>query len=197
MNLTNIQKRKVVFFDRDGVVNLEDAPYGYKIDTFYFAPHFMELFLELKKQDALCFIVTNQSGIHRGIFTQKDFNILTSFMQSCIKSSLMIPLRESGFMPKNIGFDGVYFCPHTEEEHCSCRKPNSAMLEQAIKEFHLNIKDCDSYILGDKDTDMQAGLKVGIETRIFIGNTEAPNATHKVKNLKEAAKIIQRNDSLH
>lgn len=190
MKPTNPRRRKVVFFDRDGVVNLEDEPYGYAIDTFYFAPYFMELFLELKKQDALCFIVTNQSGINRGIFTQKDFDALTSFMQSCIKSSLMIPLRTSGFVPKNIGFDGVYFCPHTKEEHCSCRKPNSAMLEEAIKEFNLNIEDCDSYILGDKDTDMQAGLKVNVHTRIFIGDTEAPNATHKVKNLKEATKII-------
>ena len=186
----NLQKRKVVFFDRDGVVNLEDAPYGYQIDTFYFAPYFMDLFLELKKQDALCFVITNQSGIHRGIFTQKDFEILTSFMRNCIKSSLMIPLREYGFMPKNIGFDGVYFCPHTKEEGCACRKPNPQMLQNALRDFHLNLVDYDSYILGDKDTDMQAGLRVGVQTRIFIGDTESPNATHKVKNLKEAMQII-------
>ncbi|WP_299546381.1 HAD family hydrolase [uncultured Helicobacter sp.] len=184
------KKRKVVFFDRDDVVNLEDAPYGYKIDTFYFAPFFMELFLELKKQDALCFVVTNQSGINRGIFTQKDFEILTSFMQSCIKSCLTIPLRQSGFMPKNIGFDGVYFCPHTKEEQCACRKPNSKMLEQAIKDFNLDLEHYDSYILGDKDTDMQAGLKVGVKTRILVGNNEAPNATHRVNNLQEAIKIL-------
>ncbi|EEO25807.1 D-glycero-alpha-D-manno-heptose-1,7-bisphosphate 7-phosphatase [Helicobacter winghamensis] len=184
------KKRKVVFFDRDDVINLEDAPYGYKIDTFYFAPFFMELFLELKKQDALCFVVTNQSGINRGIFTQKDFEILTSFMQSCIKSCLMIPLRESGFIPKNIGFDGVYFCPHTKEEHCACRKPNAKMLEQALKDFNLNLENYNSYILGDKDTDMQAGLKVGVKTRILVGGNEAPNATHRAKDLKEATQII-------
>ena len=184
------KKRKVVFFDRDGVVNLEDAPYGYAINTFYFAPFFMELFLELKKQNALCFVVTNQSGIHRGIFTQKDFETLTSFMQSCIQSCLMIPLRESGFVPRNIGFDGVYFCPHTQEEHCICRKPNSGMLEKAIKEFNLNLEICDSYILGDRDTDMQAGSKVGVKTRIFIGDTKTPNATHQVKNLKEEMQIL-------
>lgn len=189
MNLKN-QKRKVVFFDRDDVINLEDAPYGHKIDTFYFAPFFMDLFLELKKQDALCFVVTNQSGIHRGIFTQKDFEILTAFMQSCIKSCLMIPLRKSGFVPTNIGFDGVYFCPHTQEERCKCRKPNPGMLEQAIREFNLDIQNYDSYILGDKDTDMQAGLKVGVKTRILIGNHEAPNATHRARDLREALQIL-------
>ncbi|WP_300674379.1 HAD family hydrolase [Helicobacter sp. UBA3407] len=183
-------KQKVVFFDRDGVVNLEDSPYGYKIEEFYFAPHFIELFLELKKQNALCFVVTNQSGIHRGIFSQKDFEALSAFMQNCIRSCLTIPLRIGGFVPKNIGFDGIYFCPHTKEEQCACRKPKSAMLESAIQEFHLNLEDCDSYILGDKETDMQAGLKVGVQTRILIGVEDAPSATHKVANLEEAMEIL-------
>ncbi|WP_297811685.1 HAD-IIIA family hydrolase [uncultured Helicobacter sp.] len=185
-----MKKQKVVFFDRDGVVNLEDSPYGYKIEEFYFAPHFMELFLGLKRQDALCFVVTNQSGIGRGIFTQKDFENLSAFMQNCIHSCLTIPLRVDGFMPKNIGFDGVYFCPHTKEEQCDCRKPKSTMLESAIKEFGLNLQECDSYILGDKETDMQAGLKVGVQTRILIGVEDAPSATHRVENLKEAGKIL-------
>lgn len=185
-----MRRRKVVFFDRDGVVNLEDTPYGYKVEEFYFAPHFMELFMGLKKQDALCFLVTNQSGINRGIFTQKDFENLSAFMQNAIRSCLMIPLRQSGFAPSNIGFDGIYFCPHTKEEQCACRKPKSAMLEQAIQEFNLNLEECDSYILGDKGTDMQAGLKAGVQMRILIGSEESPSATHRVANLKEAMEIL-------
>ncbi|TLD82880.1 HAD family hydrolase [Helicobacter sp. MIT 11-5569] len=185
-----MKKRKIVFFDRDGVVNIEDTPYGYQIETFYFAPNFVELFLELKKQDAICILVTNQSGINRGIFTQKDFEILSNFMQNCIKSCLMIPLRQSGFMPKNISFDGIYFCPHIKEDNCSCRKPKSGMLENALKDFGLELSNYNSFIIGDKDTDMQAGLNVGVETRIFIGEDEAPNATHTVKNLKEAMPIL-------
>ena len=68
-------KRKVVFFDRDDVVNIEDAPYGYKIETFYFAPYFMELFLELKKLVSWCFLVTNQSGMSGGLCTHMDFEV--------------------------------------------------------------------------------------------------------------------------
>ena len=183
-------KRKVVFFDRDDVVNLEDAPYGYKIETFYFAPYFMELFLELKKLDSLCFLVTNQSGINRGIFTQKDFEVLSAFMQNCIVSCLTIPLRQSGFVPKNIAFDGIYFCPHTKEENCICRKPKSQMLLQACKDFGLDLSLYESYILGDKDTDMIAGLNAGVQTRIIVGKGESQNATHRVKNLKEALEIL-------
>lgn len=64
------------------------------------------------------------------------------------------------------------------------------MLESAIQEFHLNLEDCDSYILGDKETDMQAGLKVGVQTRILIGVEDAPSATHRVANLEEAMEIL-------
>lgn len=183
-------KRKVVFFDRDGVVNLEDAPYGFKIETFFFAPGFMELFLELKKQDALCFLVTNQSGIHRGLFTKEDLLKLHSFLQNAINSMLTIPLRENGFIPKNIGFDGIYYCPHTKEENCLCRKPHSKMLKDACQDFNLNLSDYESYILGDKDTDMQAGKDIGVQNRIYIGEGEAPNSTHKIKTIQEALKII-------
>lgn len=183
-------KKKLVFFDRDGVVNLEDEPYGYKIETFYFAPYFMELFLELKKRDSLCFLITNQSGINRGNFTEDDFYILTNFMQSCIISSLTIPLRLSGFTPKNIAFDKVYFCPHTQEENCDCRKPKNKMIQDAIKEFSINLEDFDSYMLGDKDTDMMAALASNIKTRIIIGEESSIHHTHRVTNLKEAMEII-------
>lgn len=186
-----MKKRKVVFFDRDGIVNLEDAPYGYRIETFYFAPYFMELFCALKHEDALCFLVTNQSGINRGFYTQKDFEALSQFMQDCIRSNLMMPLRELGFVPRNIGFDGIYFCPHTPDENCVCRKPKAQMLENAIRDFNLELSTYDSYILGDKDTDMQAALQVGVENRILIGKENAPNATHRFKNLKEAMQIFR------
>ncbi|CAM2885597.1 D-glycero-alpha-D-manno-heptose-1,7-bisphosphate 7-phosphatase [Helicobacter burdigaliensis] len=183
-------KRKVVFFDRDGVVNLEDSPYSFKIETFFFAPGFMELFLELKKQDSLCIMVTNQSGINRGLFTKEDLLKLHTFVQNAINSMLTIPLRKSGFVPKNIGFDGIYYCPHTKEEGCLCRKPQSKMLQDACEDFRLNLDDYESYILGDKDTDMQAGKAVGVKNRIYIGEGEAPNSTHQIKSIQEALKII-------
>lgn len=137
------------------------------------------------------FLVTNQSGIHRGIFTQKDFETLSAFMQNCIVSCLTIPLRQSGFVPKNIGFDGIYFCPHTKEENCSCRKPKPQMLLQACADFGLDLSQYDSYILGDKDTDMMAGLEAGVQTRILVGANQAPHATHRVSNLKEALELFQ------
>ena len=186
-----MQKRKIVFFDRDGVVNLEDSPYGYKIEEFYFAPYFMELFLKLKEQNSLCFLITNQSGINRKIFTQEDFYHLNAYMQNCITSCLMMPLRKKGFIPQNIAFDRIYFCPHTTDEMCECRKPKSGMLLQALRDFNLSLKDYQTYIIGDKDTEMIAGLNVGIERRIHIGDDYSPNATHHIHSLKEALSLFE------
>ena len=107
-------------------------------------------------------------------------------MQNCIVSCLMILLRQRGFVPKNIGFDGIYFCPHTKEENCFCRKPKPQMLLQACVDFGLDLSQYDSYILGDKDTDMIAGLEAGVQTRILVGENQALHATHRVSNLKEA-----------
>ena len=182
--------RKLVFFDRDGVVNLEDSPYSYEIKKFFFAPGFIELFYKLKSQDALCIMVTNQSGIHRGIFKEQDLLKLHNFVQNCLISTLTLPLREAKAYPKNIGFDGIYFCPHTQEEECNCRKPKPGMLLQAIGDFNLNLEQWESYILGDKETDMQAGLQAGVKNRIHIGNENAPTATQHFANLKEVLNLF-------
>ena len=94
-------------------------------------------------------------------------------------------------MPQNIGFDGIYFCPHKPEENCACRKPGTKMLESALSDFKLNINEFDSYIIGDRDSDMEAGLKAGIKTRIFIGDGLSKNATHFARNLKEVVEIFK------
>ena len=178
--------KKIVFFDRDGVVNLEDAPYGYEISKFYFAPGFMDLFLELKKQEAICVMITNQSGINRGIFTQKDLENLNAFIQNCIQSVLTLPLRKANANPKNIGFDGIYFCPHTPNENCECRKPKAKMFFDAIKDLHLDMQNSETFMLGDRDIDMQAALSAGVKNRILIGEEKSENATMNAKTLKDS-----------
>ena len=182
--------QKIVFFDRDGVVNLEDAPYGYEISKFYFAPGFMELFFTLKKQNAICVMVTNQSGIHRGIFTEQDLQKLNQFIQDCISANLTLPLREAKVNPKNIGFDGIYFCPHTPNENCECRKPKAKMFFDAIKDLHLDMQNSETFMLGDRDIDMQAALKAGVKNRILISKEKSENATMCAKDLKDSLRFF-------
>lgn len=65
------------------------------------------------------------------------------------------------------------------------------MLLQALRDFNLSLKDYQTYIIGDKDTDMIAGLNVGIERRIHIGDDYSPNATHHIHSLKEALSLFE------
>lgn len=174
--------KKLVFFDRDGVVNLEDHPYTHTINDFHFEPNFFSFFKSLKNSGAICFLITNQSGINRGYFTQKDLEILHNFME------------ESIFRECQSGFDRIYFCPHTPEDNCLCRKPKPGMILQALKDFNLNLEDFESYFIGDSITDMQAAQSAKITHRILINLKGVPleceAATDIVKNLKEASKIV-------
>jgi len=164
--------RKAVFLDRDGVIN-EDKGYVHKIEDFKFIPN---VFTALKKlQDAgyELFVVTNQSGIAVGYYTEEDFKKLTEYM-----------LKE--FEKEGIKITKVYYCPHHEngiiEEYaikCDCRKPESGMIKEAIKEF--NIDPNHSFLIGDKENDIIAAHKEGIKAALvktgqglkYIQNTTA------------------------
>ena len=112
---------KAVFFDRDGVIN-EDYGYVGSIEQFEFIDGVFSALNELKKQGFLLILVTNQSGIARGMYTESDFCRVTSYMQQV--------LRLHG-----CGFNGVYYCPHHPEAQipayrvdCDCRKPKPGMI---------------------------------------------------------------------
>ena len=91
-------EKKALFLDRDGVIN-EDFGYVFKIEDFKFIDGIFEILKEFKKRDFLIIIVTNQSGIQRGYYTTKDFEILADYMKA-------------EFKKRDIDIDKVYFCPH-------------------------------------------------------------------------------------
>lgn len=144
-------KRKAVFFDRDGVVNI-DKGYVYSQNEFEFNSGIFDLLSFYKSKGYLLLVVTNQSGIARGYYSIDDFLKLTEFMQTSIKERL-------GF-----AFDKVYFCPHLEG--CNCRKPKVGMFEEADMDFGIDFEN--SIMIGDKDTDMQAAQKMGIGKKFYL-----------------------------
>lgn len=155
--------KKAVFFDRDGVIN-KDLGYVHKQENFIFSEGIFDALRFCKDNGFLLFVVTNQSGIGKGYYTLEDFRAITTYMQKELKTRL-------GF-----GFDSVYFCPHTEEENCVCRKPKAGMIEQAKKDYDIKLNDC--FIIGDKITDMQAGQTGGIRHKILIGKLPKERFTH-------------------
>lgn len=151
---------KAVFFDRDGVIN-EDYGYVGSIEQFEFIDGVFSALNELKKQGFLLILVTNQSGIARGMYTESDFCRVTSYMQQV--------LRLHG-----CGFNGVYYCPHHPEAQipayrvdCDCRKPKPGMYKRAISDF--NISPADSYAVGDHARDLIGAAEAGVKNCILVG----------------------------
>lgn len=171
-------RRKVLFLDRDGIVN-EEYNYVYKIDDFQFCDGIFELCKHYQENDYLIVIITNQAGIARGYYTEKDFNILTEWM-----------IEE--FSKNDIIISKVYFCPHHPEftGNCMCRKPNPGMILEAQKEFNINFNE--SVLIGDKESDVEAGKNAGIERTIFIGTNKTTQANAQYENLKSCLMEIKK-----
>lgn len=180
-------KQPAIFLDRDGVIN-HDSGYVYKVDDFEFIDGAIEAMQQLKKAGWLLVVITNQAGIARGYFTEQDFMSLTEWMDWSLAD-------------RGVDLDGIYFCPHhkdygneTYKQDCACRKPKPGMILDATAE--LNIDLTQSWIVGDKGSDLQAGENAGIPNRIFVkGNypidqQQSQLATVIVSSLQEAAEHI-------
>lgn len=167
--------KKALFLDRDGVVNVEKN-YIHKIEDFEFIDGILELCKHYQNHGFNIFIITNQSGISRGYYSEEDFEVLTSWM-----------IKE--FDKHGIVITKVYHCPHHPDFNgeCSCRKPHAGMLIQAQKEYDIDLKN--SVLVGDKERDIEAGLNAGlIETYLF-------NESNDIKYSK-ATKIVSNLDDI-
>ncbi len=180
---------KAIFFDRDGVINKETGNYVYKVADFEFHE---DVFQALKQvpADFKKIIVTNQAGIAKGIYTEQDYRKVTQYMLSELKK-------------QEININSVCFCPHHPQGiveqykiDCDCRKPKPGMLLQAAKEFDIDLKN--SWIIGDKTSDIEAGKNAGTKTILVqtgygggdnLYNTEAD---HVSANLSVAITIIRK-----
>lgn len=149
---------KAIFLDRDGTLNI-DHGYVHEIDDFQFIAGSIEALQALKKLGYLLVLVTNQSGIARGYFTEAQFLTLTEWMDWSLAD-------------RGVDLDGIYYCPHHPEgvgefrQDCDCRKPKAGMLLQAIKE--LNIDPAQSFMVGDKIEDLQAGIAAKVRSKILV-----------------------------
>ncbi len=169
--------KKALFLDRDGVINVEKE-YLYKIEEFEFIEGIIELCDCFQKLDYIIIVVTNQSGIARKYYTEKDFLMLTTWMKSTF--------AESG-----IFITSVYFCPHHPDisGKCKCRKPNPGMLLQAQADYNIDLSA--SIIIGDKERDIEAGINAGLkETYLYDSSqtVKVSKATKIVNNLNDVWK---------
>lgn len=153
-------KSKAVFFDRDGVLNV-DVAYLYKIEDLRWIEGAREAVAYLTQQGYKIFIVTNQSGIARGYYTVEQMERLHSYMQQEIAAY-------------GGRIDRIYYCPHHPEGSvaqysctCSCRKPKPGMLLQAFAEYDIDKEQ--SFLIGDGKRDVEAAEAAGVKGYLFTG----------------------------
>lgn len=141
-----------VFFDRDGTIN-EDPGYLGDPDKVKLFPNTAEALLKLKQKSFKLIVISNQSGIARGLIKKDDVESVNEKINELLKE-------------KNIQFDAFYFCPfhpdYNTEEECLCRKPSPQMVLNAAKDFNIDLSK--SYFVGDNLSDIQCGENAGVKT---------------------------------
>jgi D-glycero-D-manno-heptose 1,7-bisphosphate phosphatase len=174
-------KNKALFLDRDGVVNI-DKHYVYKINDFIFVEGIFDLVSSAKKQNYKIIIITNQSGIGRGIFSEEQFLDLNDWMLG-------------QFLDNSAPIDKVYFCPTHPKEGIGKykiddfrRKPEPGMFFEACNDYNLDFSK--SIMVGDKLSDMQAAETCGIKKLYLYSNKIEYKNSLKIEKLKEVIKFL-------
>ncbi len=146
-------RRKAAFLDRDGVIN-RDRAYVSRWEDFEFVPRAIDAMRRLKQAGYTLVVVTNQSGIARGYYTEEQYQALTAAMKQA--------LADAG-----AAVDAVYHCPHHPKGEvaelaieCDCRKPAPGMILRAARELNLSLPD--SILIGDKPSDIEAARAAGL-----------------------------------
>ena len=175
---------KAFFLDRDGVIN-KDYGYVHSWDKFEIFDNTYEALRLIKQHGYMIVVITNQAGIARGYYTEIEFH------------RLMDQFRAEA-LAQGVKIDGVYHCPHHPlgvvaglNIECDCRKPKPGMITRAADEFEIDISA--SYLVGDKLSDIQAGLACGIKESFLIGKSTDRLARH-VTSLFEAVKFALSTD---
>lgn len=171
---------RAVFVDRDGTINDNSAGATYRVQDFKFLPYAIRgLRMLTTHSDFKIIVVTNQSGIGRGQYSERDTRALHRWLIRTLAG-------------KGVRIDKIYHCPHTPEDRCVCRKPEIGMFLQAVRDFGISLNH--SYMIGDDPRDVIAGREANITT-IKIGDRMPQDGVklephYYAKDLKDAAGII-------
>ena len=171
--------KKVIFLDRDGVVNHE-VGYLHKVEDFKFIGGVFNACQYFQSLGYQIIIVTNQSGIARGYYGEQEFHMVNNWMLGQFKDN-------------NIEILDVFFCPHGPESNCDCRKPKPGMFIQANDKHNINMSQ--SWMIGDKEVDIQAANAAEIQSTILVKSghdidERNSNAKFILDSIKQAKEVI-------
>jgi len=181
------EPRPAVFLDRDGVLNYNRRDHIKAPDELVLIPGAAEAVAALKQAGWLVIIISNQSGLARGLFDRESLAAITGKLRAALEAA--------GGSP-----DGIYYCPHATGAGCDCRKPAPGMAMQAAREHNLELTR--SYMVGDKACDVECGRAVGMRTVLVETGLpeERPDAMlarpdHVSRDLRDAVAWILQQES--
>ncbi len=169
---------RAVFIDRDGTI-AKDVTYCRYLDDFELLPNAAKAIRLLNQFDFKIIVITNQSGIARGYFTEEKLTAIHEKMKGELA-------KEGAWV------DAIYYCPHHPDDNCQCRKPKPKLALQAAKDYDIKFESC--FVVGDLQMDIDLGRAIGCRT-IKVGvspiiNNERSKPDIIVSDLFEAAKMI-------
>ena len=157
---------RVIFLDRDGVINKYPGDFEYvkSWGEFWFLPKVKPALKKLNDKGFKIFVVSNQAGVSKYIYSQESLDLITKNMLKELKG-------------EGIEISEVYYCIHRQEDNCSCRKPKTGLIEQALtklKNENHSVELKSSYFIGDTIRDIETGKKAGLKTILVFSGKEKP-----------------------
>ncbi len=170
MSQVNGKKRRAVFLDRDGVINVNRPDHVKSWDEFRFLPGALEALAQLAKSEFMVIVATNQAAIHREMVDEATVRDIHDRMLAEVE-------RAGGRI------HAVYYCPHLPEENCECRKPKSGMYLRAEWKFNLDLTR--SYVVGDAHADVQAASAIGAQPILVLSGRGCDRRTLVERNCRD------------
>ncbi len=193
MDMVKIKTRKnnslkVVFLDRDGVINEFPGHGNYvtRVKDFRFVPGALKALRYLTEGGYVIFVVSNQAGVMKGIYSKNKLNRITRHM-------LKTATRHKGRIKR------VFYCIHPSDHGCGCRKPEIGLIKKALGSIHKTLRRApQTFFVGDTDSDIMAGHNAGCKTIFVLSGRETRTSVSRwriqpdfiAKDLLEASRII-------
>lgn len=184
-------KKKAIFLDRDGTL-IVDKNYLFKLEEIEWIKDVGVTLKWLKEQGFLLIVLTNQSGVARGLFKENDV--------IKVNESLQVHLQKS----QGITFDSFYYCPHLKNGEiyeyaveCECRKPKNGLFERAIAEWNIDVSR--SIAIGDKERDLEPASNLGVKELYLLESLSEGNGLNnekyiQLKNWSEFKRLLEMKD---